>query len=118
MKAIFVNGDEYPFPELLATGFKTAETRSKRMLSALVGESDVAIVETSKKHKPMIIGYVDVTEESYCKIDDVRDKVLIPKGSKFDAEYKWCYFVKNAIRVKPYPLPENAVRHGRSWCEF
>lgn len=117
MKAMFVNEDSYPFAELMGAGFKTAETRSRKMLSALVGER-VAIVSTKRSRKPLIIGFVDVTEERFCLMDEVREQTKVAKGSKYDADYKWCYFLKNSVRCNPFPLPSSAIRHGRSWCEF
>lgn len=54
MRAMFVNEDEYSYAEEIASGVKTIETRSKNMLSALVGER-VAIVSTRANRKPMVV---------------------------------------------------------------
>ena len=47
-------------------------------------------------------------------------KHLVPYWSNYytSANGKWFYHLANAEECTPYPLPENAVRHGRSWCEF
>lgn len=117
MKVIFVNEDENPFAEWIVDGFKTVETRNKRMLSALVGER-VAIASTMKNSKPVILGYVDVKAERWCAIEYMREETRIPENSKYNAHFKWCYFLKNPERCYPYIVPTDAVRHGRSWCEF
>lgn len=120
MKAMFVNENEYPYAQEIALRLKTIETRSKNMLSALVGER-VAIVRTGANCYPMVIGHVDVVRASrmnWVFLDHNRDKTRIPKGSKYDTPIRWCYFLENAKPCKPYPLPVSAVRHGRSWCEF
>lgn len=123
MKGIFVNengGVKYALA--LVTGYKTIETRSRDMLSALVGER-VAVIKTRRNKKPEIIGYITITGKSFCAKEDF-DKFFInhlvfpesayaPKGAG-----KWFYYVGNPERCEPFPLPENAVRHGRSWCEF
>ena len=120
MKGFFCNENEFPYAQKIAFGEKTIETRSRDMLSALVGER-VAIVATHSGGYPMVIGYVDVCSKAlliYSELEKFRDKTLIPRGSKFDTPARWCYFLMNAKPCKPYPLPFSAIRHGRSWCEF
>ena len=120
MKGIFVNENEYPYAQEIGQGLKTIETRSRNMLSALVGER-VAIIATGSNRYPLILGYVDIvraSRESWVFLDHNRSKTRIPKGSKYDTESRWCYFLENATPCRPYPLPLSAVRHGRSWCEF
>ena len=87
------------------------------MLSALVGER-VGIASTKRGRSPLVIGFVDVVEERLCNMDEVREQTRVPEWSKYNSETKWCYFLKNAVRCKPFPVPSSAVRHGRSWCEF
>lgn len=120
MKGFFCNDDFAPFPWLIAKGMKDVETRAKNMLSALVGER-VAIVKTGRGSKPTIIGYVTITEArrlNWVWLEQNRNRTFIPAGSKYDQPVKWCYFLENPEYCKPYELPANAVRHGRSWCEF
>ena len=54
------------------------------------------------------------------QLDQFRDQTLIPPGSKFDSDTrgKWFYHMARPEACKPYPLPDTAIRHGRSWCEF
>ena len=120
MKAMFVNEDSFPYAHKIALGEKMIETRSRDMLSALVGER-IAIVATHSRCRPMVIGYVDVVSKAFLAGDELekfRCKTLIPRGSKYDTPARWCYFLMNTEHCNPYPLPASAVRHGRSWCEF
>ena len=123
-KGFFVEDTkENPFAFLIAAGYKTIETRNRNMLSALVGEN-VAIIRTRKGKAPEIVGYVDVVDSFYCHAEDFRKYYTLHRvreGSKYDCtgKGKWCYFLSNPrFLLKPYPLPEWTVRHGRSWCEF
>lgn len=123
MKAIFVNENGgIRYAEAIVKGLKPIETRSRNMLRALVGER-VAVVRTRRGKAPVVIGYVTIYRADFCPADTFgayRDLTLIPEGSAYDCKGrgKWFYFLSNANPCDPFPLPENAVRHGRSWCEF
>lgn len=122
MKGIFVNqlsAQGVKYADLIVDGVKTIETRSRNMLSACLFER-VAIVRTVRGKKPVVIGYADIvgsvwnadkTAADYC------ESTFVPEGSAY-AGNKWFYLLRNAERCDPYLLPENTVRHGRSWCEF
>lgn len=119
MKAVFVNQTNCSrYADLIASGIKTIETRSRNMLSALVGER-VAIVRTVSGKNPLVIGYVDMVGSVHSDkpAADCYESTFVPEGSKF-AGNRWFYLLRNAERCQPYALPENAIRHGRSWCEF
>lgn len=103
-------------------GYKTIETRNKNMLSECIGER-VAVIRTRNGKNPIVIGYVDIIIATFCGKDEFPlhyDEHLIPPGSKYDVrgKGKWFYWLENPDTCKPYPLPKDAVRHGRSWCEF
>lgn len=123
MKGIFVHETRgVPYALAIAQGYKTIETRSKNMLAACVGET-VAIIRTRSGHQPDIIGFVDITGAEFCtasEFDKYRNQTLIPEGSKFDChgKGKWFYHLANADAFFSQPLPENVIRHGRSWCEW
>ena len=127
MKAMFINEDGVPYAHLIVSGKKLIETRTRNMLLPLVGER-VAIVSTRKGKPAMVIGYADVQNYAFCPVnllDMWRNETCIPKGDTYDSlgkrngrQGKWFYELYNAEPCKPFPLPENAVRHGRSWCEF
>ena len=121
-KGIFVNNDGVPYADAIVRGYKPIETRNRNMLRQLVGER-VAVISTSRKRKPMVVGYVDIVGAEFCRADEFenyRDQTLIPPGSRFDANRsgKWFYHLENAEEITPYPLPADALRHGISWCEF
>ena len=125
MKAMFVNQLSHQgvkYADAIADGIKPVETRSRNMLQALVGER-VAIVRTMRGKAPTVMGYVTVCSATFKPwewMDANRDLTLIPSGSKYDCTGRgeWCYFLRDAERCDPFPLPPSAIRHGRSWCEF
>ena len=106
-----------PYADLIVKGIKTIETRSRNMLSACVGER-VAIIRTIRGKKPEVIGYADIYQHELSKYmaSDVID-TFVPHGSKY-CDNRHFYYLSWATECKPYPLPKDAVRHGRSWCEF
>lgn len=122
MLGMFVNNNGcVPYADAIAQRYKTIETRNKNMLAALVGQR-VAIVKTGRGG-PVVIGYVTITGSEFCPADCF-DKYfadhLVQPGSKYAprGRGKWFYYCAGAEKCDPFPLPENAVRHGRSWCEF
>ena len=127
VKAMFVNEDTVPYAHLIVSGKKLIETRTKNMLLPLVGER-VAIVSTRKGRPAMVVGYATVNSYSFCPVnmlDMWRQETMIPKGDTYDnlgkrngRQGKWFYELYQAESCKPYALPENTVRHGRSWCEW
>ena len=123
MYGIFVNEDGgVHYAKAIVEGHKKIETRSKAMLRQLVGER-VAVIRTRKNTCPVVLGYVDISRQEYWtreELDSNRDKTLIPCGSKHDChgDGKFVYYLYFPKKCDPYPLPADAVRHGRSWCEF
>lgn len=124
MYGIFVHEKPHgvPYAAALVNGYKKAESRSKDMLSALVGER-VAVIRTAKGNAPEVVGYVTITRKSFHNVADFRRLYLyhlVPSGSDFDAhgKGKWLYWVDDPEPCEHYVLPSSAVRHGRSWCEF
>ena len=123
MYGIFVNSDGcVPYADAIVSGIKTIETRSRDMLSQLVGKR-VAVVSTRRGKNPTIVGYVLIKSKLFVNakaFEIFRDATLIPVGSKYDVhgKGKWLYSLGEAEKCEPYPLPKSAARHGRSWCEF
>jgi predicted transcriptional regulator len=130
MKGVFINDDSrvrygwghLTYVEAIMAGIKTIETRSKNMLRSLVGER-VAVVSTGRGRKPMVVGTVYISDAEFIEADiwDMyREDTLIPYGSKYDnkGKGKWGYILEDAQECEAFPLPANAIRHGRSWCEF
>ena len=121
MKGIFVNSAKVDYAGMLVDGTKIIETRTRRMLDCLCGER-VAIIRTGKG-KPMVIGYVNIIvglSMSPEWLNEHRYWTKIPKGDKYDSRQtnKICYMVSEPQKCEPYPLPENSIRHGRTWVEF
>ena len=121
IKGIFINEDGcIRYAEAIVSGIKKVETRSRNMLKNLVGER-VAIVRTRRGKSPVVVGYAYITaawKYDAEQMNNIRSFTLIPVGSKFDTGARWCYWMSSAEKCDPYPLPKNAVRHGRSWCEW
>ena len=125
MYGIFVNEDGgVHHAEAIVGGYKTVETRSRNMLKGLVGER-VAVVRTRRNASPTVVGYVGIGQAYFCPAErfndeDVRNLTCIPVGSRYDCHGrgKWLYDLWDAEVCVPYPLPADAVRHGRSYCEF
>ena len=128
---IYINEDEIPFATLIAEGKKEVETRTRDMLGKLVGER-VALISTGKNKWPMIVGLATITAKQFVPdhlldTQEGRKITCIPKGSKYDKySYskkaqcygKWCYVMRWPEAFKPIPLPEDIIRHGRSYCEL
>lgn len=123
MKGIFVaDAGCMKYSLYLASGAKVIETRSRDMLAACVGER-VAIIRTQKHRTPCVVGYATIVRKSFCKAEDFQkffDLHCVQPGSKYDCngKGKWFYWMAHAEECRPFPLPADAVRHGRSWCEF
>lgn len=124
MKAMFVEetGASH-YAHWLAEGRKTIETRFKNTLGKLVGER-VAIVRTRHGKLPLVVGYCVVTDCWFCPKNEFADytnqHLIFNEGCKYFAKRtgKYMYEIRHAEKCEPYELPKNAIRHGRSWCEF
>lgn len=123
MIGIFVNCDEVDYADAIVRGNKFIETRSRDMLKNCVHKR-VAIIRTHRGERPTIVGYAFITGKMFLPadyLDTIRNITHIPRGSKHDCAEggKWCYHLEKRVAIsEPFPLPANAVRHGRSWCEF
>lgn len=123
MCGIFVNENGcIRYAQLIVEGIKTIETRNRDMLKCLVGKR-VAIVRTKRGKLPMVVGYADIVDSNFCPYrlyDEYRDETCVPEGSAYDVhgEGKWFYYLENPEKCDPFPLPQDAIRHGRSWCEY
>lgn len=122
MIGIFVNCDGVDYADAIVNGRKCIETRSKDMLKDCVHKR-VAIIRTKRGETPTIVGHAFITGKMFLSaeyLDKLRHITYIPAGSRHDCKGKgkWCYYMENRTGCYPYPLPANAVRHGRSWCEF
>ena len=124
LKGIFVNSTRaIDYAGAIVNGYKTIETRSRNTLKQLVNNPDpIAIIRTGRG-KAQVIGYAYIDGVFHCskadfgKYDNMH---LVPHGSRYDAGQhgKYMYMLSGAEPCKPFELPDNAVRHGFSWCEY
>jgi len=111
-----------PWAGWIVSGLKEIETRNKNMLGKLVGER-VAVIATGN-HPPLIVGYVTITSALHVGKDlfdrRFRKYTMIEKGDRYDCteKGKWLYYLSDAEACNPMALPENIIRHGRSYVEF
>lgn len=104
--AIYVHG---VYADLIVSGEKTIETRTRDMLKRFVGQR-VAVIRTSHPRQSEVVGEVTIERkafESAQDLDLLRWRTLIPCGDKYDCKGggKWCYYLKDAARHdKPVPL--------------
>ena len=125
VKGIFINCKDEPFVDLIMENRKRVETRTKDVFKGLfgdVGQEFVALIETGKG-TPMIKGQIGIRHGCFVDAETfnscVRPLACVDYGSKYDSDKgKWCYPITWAYKTRVFPLPKNAVRHGRSWCEF
>lgn len=127
VKAFFVHEYRgYSFARQLANGFKTKETRTRRTLDRLCGPDPVYIIRTGRGRRPMIIGKCKLSGPVWYDVEKLHrpetiDETFVFPGGPCDVETggKWLYDVYDA-KPLPYdvPVPENAIRHGRTWIEF
>lgn len=115
--AIYVHETRYiPYATAIAAGIKPIETRNRDVLGRLVGEN-VLIIRTRKGKPADVIGTVTISEKrfySVSELDNMRDKTLIPPGSKFDChgKGKWGYTMENPVLwEKPIPLQHFTIEH-------
>lgn len=120
MYGIFINCKTIPFIDYILIGAKQYETRSRNMLSRLLGER-VALIETGKG-RAIIRGYATIDRYTtlYHNSLDARKSAWIfgtpydiPDGGK-----KVFYHLKNVARCRPYELPDERINHGRAYTEF
>lgn len=123
MFGIFVNENGcIHYAQLIVKGYKPIETRNRNMLKSLVGER-VAIIRTRRGKSPMVVGYATITAAVFHtkeEMEALRGLTLIPEGSEYDCKGrgKWCYYLDNPEVCEAYPLPQDRINHGRSYCEF
>ena len=123
MKGFFLNCSGNTFDwDIFVTKKKYIETRTRNTLEPLFGER-VAVIRTGRGSTVvigtvMLAGIMPPDKEEWSKHQ--RERACIEPGSKWDSENgKWCYYLSEPEMFKhPSPVPANAVRHGRSWCEW
>lgn len=109
-----------PYATAIASGIKPIETRNRDTLGCLVG-ANVLIVRTRDRKPSDVIGSATISEKhfySVSELDSMRDKTLIPPGSKFDCHNrgKWGYTMTDPVLFsKPIPLSSfKIIKKNRS----
>lgn len=131
MFAIYIESTRaIPYAAAIVEGFKTMETRKRDVFKSIFEYNNtaaiVAVIQTGRGKAPEVIGYITLHKGRKIWADQFQskenfEKHLIPPGSKYDignAAFKWAYECSNATPCKPYPVPENKINHGRSYCEI
>jgi len=123
MIIIYINCSLFPFISWIISGRKLYETRNKNTLKRFIGKR-VYLAETGKGKAPVIRCSVVITElktiTTKTEYNTMRKAAMIKKGSCFDwnaKTLKKCFYkLENIQACKPFPMPENAVRHGRIYA--
>lgn len=122
--AIYINCKEEPFIRQIMAIQKLVETRTRNVLGKF-HDMRVYLVE-SGKGQSMVVGSVCIGE-SYAVTekrvwDSLRSITQVPEGSRYDwkpfTRKKWLTPLLRPMMCEPWPLPKDAVRHGRTWVEI
>ena len=125
MIIIYVNCALFPFIDWIIKGKKKYETRNRNTLKRFIGKT-VYLAETGKHKRPVIRCSCMISESltitSKAAYNALRRQTRIKKESCFDwkddTRQKILYKLENVQACKPFPVPDNAVRHGYTWCEI
>ena len=123
---VFINCKSVPYVDMIISGKKLFETRNRNTLKSLA-YNYVYIAETGKGCKPMIKAVaalmppVAITSRDMWR--DLRRYTRVPVKSEQEwnknTNVKYIYELRCVQPVPvPFPLPDNAVRHGRVWAEY
>lgn len=122
---VFINCRIAPFLVCIMQGLKLYETRTRNTLW-LFENQRVYLAETGRgvpviRCSAIIRAAVPVRSRSTW--DALRPVTRVPAFSKYDwtpsTTVKYLYKLDNVRPVPvPFPLPADAVRHGRVWAEY
>ena len=125
MIIVYINCALFPFIDLIIKGLKLYETRNRNTLKNLIGKT-VYLAETGKGKRPVIRCSCVITEcltiTDIKQYNRMRKYTRVKKRSLYDfipgqTKKKVLYKFENVQACKPFPIPENVVRHGYTWCE-
>ena len=123
---VFINSSETPFVDLILKGLKRYETRTRDTLTHGLFGRRVLIAETGHGRPVIRCSAVIATREPITS-REMWDKwyrvpAQIAKGSRYDwqpdTRIKYAYKLTDVRPVDPFPLPQDARRHGRVWAEL
>lgn len=119
--AVYINCRLIPFLDLILSGMKAYETRSRDMLRSLVGQR-VYLIETGTGPVPMVRASAVIASSRVVSFSDVaaRQAACIA-GTPYDIRpdgTKVFYRLEDVQPVAPFPVPACRINHGRSYTEF
>ena len=125
MIIIYINCALFPFVDLIIKGLKLYETRNRNTLKRFIGKA-IYLAETGKGKRPIvrccctITDIITITDKA--TYNSYRKLTRIKPGSCYDfnsdTKKKVLYRLDNVQQCTPFPVPGNAIRHGRTWCEI
>lgn len=121
---IYINCSLFPFINWIIAGKKLYETRNRNTLQKLIGKK-VYLVETGKHKKPLVRCSCLIVEgftiDNKGDYETFRKAAKIKRGSVYDfipGKRKTFYKLEKVQSVPAFPLPDNIIRHGRTWAEL
>ena len=120
MTIVYINCSVSPFIDLILAGKKVYETRNKNTLKRLISKT-VYLAETGKG-KAIVKGVCTITDlvavTDKATYNRYRKQTQVKHGSIYDftGNVKYLYKLDNVKAVNPFPVPENAVKHGRIYA--
>ena len=123
---IFINSASVPFVDLIMSGKKIYETRSRNVLRFLFDTGSPFLIAETGKGKPVVkcsarIRSITViyTEEEW---HTLRTWHTVPIGSAYDwkpsTKKKVLYELEDIRPVSVPFTPSEGKRHGRTWMEY
>lgn len=121
MYAVYINCRRAPFLDLILSGSKLYETRSRDMLRRLVGQR-VYLIETGTCPVPMVKASAVIASARSVPFSDVVARLsACIDGTPYDIKpdgAKVFYRLEDVQSVAPFPVPACRINHGRSYAEF
>ena len=121
---VFVNCSLFHFINWIISGLKKYETRNRNTLKQLIGKK-VYLVETGKHKKPLVRCSCLIAEGftvgNIYEYEQFRPETMVKAGTVYDfipGKKKTFYKLEKVQSVPAFPLPDNIIRHGRTWAEL
>ncbi len=123
---VFINCKEIPFVDLIMSGLKKYETRTRDTLTHNLFGRRVLVAETGHGRPLIRCSAVIATREPIPSRNLWEKQYRVPsqisKGSRYDwqpdTRIKYAYRLTDVRPVDPFPIPSDARRHGRVWAEY
>lgn len=123
MIILYINCKLFPFVSWIIARLKLYETRNRNTLKALIGKR-VYIAETGRHKKPIIRCVATIESmtivDTLTEYNKLRKYTKVEKGSIYDfipGKKKYLYRLTDVQEISAFPVPENIIRHGRTWSE-